>query len=125
MVGPHVDLTYPYEFLGDGPAALEQLNKGGKFAEKLAKASHPAVIVGPGILRRQDRNAILQQASALPGLCNLLGERLGSGAVGPTVVGASGTGTSQAKAQLSCYLGGGGGSRGFRVAESLCFQSFH
>ena len=61
VVGPQVDLTYPYSYLGEGADALAQLNKGGKFAELLAKASKPAVVVGPGILKRADRDAVLQQ----------------------------------------------------------------
>lgn len=61
VVGPQVDLTYPYSYLGDGAQALEQLNKGGKFAQLLANAKTPAVVVGPGILKRADREAILQQ----------------------------------------------------------------
>ena len=59
-----MDLTYPYEYLGEGADALSKLLKGGGFAEKLAKASHPAVIVGPGILNRSDRSTILQQVSS-------------------------------------------------------------
>jgi hypothetical protein len=62
VVGPKVDLTYPYEHLGEGAEALAQLNKAGKLAERLANANHPAVLVGPGILKRADRNAVLQQA---------------------------------------------------------------
>ena len=56
-----MDLTYPYSYLGEGADALSQLNKGGKFAELLANANKPAVVVGPGILKRADRDAILQQ----------------------------------------------------------------
>lgn len=63
VVGPQVDLTYPYSYLGEGADALAQLSKGGKFAELLANASRPAIVVGPGILKRADRDAILQQAS--------------------------------------------------------------
>ena len=61
VVGPRVDLTYPYEYLGEGADALAELSKGGKFAEVLAKASRPAIVVGPGILKRADRDSILQQ----------------------------------------------------------------
>lgn len=61
VVGPQVDLTYPYEYLGEGADALAELNKGGKFAEILAQAEKPAIVVGPGILQRADRDNILQQ----------------------------------------------------------------
>lgn len=62
VVGPQVDLTYPYNYLGEGAKALEQLSKGGKFADALAGAEKPAIVVGPGILKRTDRESILQQA---------------------------------------------------------------
>ena len=58
-----MDLTYPYSYLGEGADALAQLSKGGNFAKMLAKAQKPAIVVGPGILKRADRNAILQQVS--------------------------------------------------------------
>ena len=61
MVGTQADLTYPYEHLGEGAEALASLSKGGKFAEKLKNAKFPAVVVGPGILKRTDRDAILSQ----------------------------------------------------------------
>ena len=66
VVGPKVDLTYPVEHLGEGADVLAQLNKGGKFAELLAGAAHPAVVVGPGVLKRADRSAILQQVGISP-----------------------------------------------------------
>lgn len=69
VVGAQVDLTYPYSYLGEGADALAQLNKGGKFAELLANASKPAVVVGPGILKRADRDAILQQVADALSTC--------------------------------------------------------
>lgn len=74
VVGPKVDLTYPYEHLGEGPDALAQLSKAGKLAERLAAAKNPAVLVGPGILKRADRNAILQQALSRPLYALLYGQ---------------------------------------------------
>ena len=78
VVGPKVDLTYPYEHLGQGADALAQLNKGGKFAELLAGAAHPAVVVGPGILKRSDRSVILQQVGVplAPGILSPLPGRV-------------------------------------------------
>jgi NADH dehydrogenase (ubiquinone) Fe-S protein 1 len=60
-VGPEdMDLTYPHEHLGDKAQDLSKLT-GGKdgFAAKLAKAERPAIIVGAGVLRRADKEAIL------------------------------------------------------------------
>jgi NADH dehydrogenase (ubiquinone) Fe-S protein 1 len=60
-VGPEdMDLTYPHEHLGDKAQDLSKLT-GGKdgFAAKLAKAERPAIIIGAGVLRRADKEAIL------------------------------------------------------------------
>ena len=80
MIGEHVDLTYPTEYLGDSPDALAAILKGGKDKEallnKLKGAQRPAVIVGPGVLGRPDRDAVLQQVRAVnesvhgSGLCH-------------------------------------------------------
>lgn len=65
VVGTAADLTYPYEHLGEGASALEKLSKGGAFADKLKNAKFPAVVVGPGILKRSDRDRILSQVCVL------------------------------------------------------------
>ncbi|KAG2495676.1 hypothetical protein HYH03_006276 [Edaphochlamys debaryana] len=63
LVGAAVDLTYPYEHVGSDPAALS----GGShpFLDTLKKAARPAVIVGPGVLRRADREAVLKAVHEL------------------------------------------------------------
>jgi NADH-quinone oxidoreductase subunit G len=49
VIGEHADLTYPYQYLGDGFATLADLAAGkGDFAETLAKATRPLIIVGEG-----------------------------------------------------------------------------
>jgi NADH-quinone oxidoreductase subunit G len=49
VIGEHADLTYAYDYLGDGIAALTDLAAGkGSFGEILAKATNPIVIVGEG-----------------------------------------------------------------------------
>ena len=55
LIGPEVDLTYPYEHLGTGPKDLEKLIKdyGGK-----VKAKKPMIIVGSGVFQREDGLAI-------------------------------------------------------------------
>ncbi len=59
-VGPAVDLTYPVERLGAGPASLRDLVDGkGNFAEKLKAAKNPLIIVGMGALAREDGAAVL------------------------------------------------------------------
>jgi NADH-quinone oxidoreductase subunit G len=65
-VGAAVDLTYPVERLGAGPATLRELVEGrlGLF-EKLKAAKHPLIIVGMGALAREDGAAVLALARDL------------------------------------------------------------
>ncbi|MEI6203832.1 MAG: NADH-quinone oxidoreductase subunit NuoG, partial [Enhydrobacter sp.] len=65
-VGPAVDLTYPVERLGAGPASLADITAGkSSFAEKLKAAKNPLVIVGMGALAREDGAAVLAMARSL------------------------------------------------------------
>ncbi len=49
VIGDQADLTYEYEYLGNGFATLADLANGqGSFAEVLAKATKPLIIVGEG-----------------------------------------------------------------------------
>ena len=59
VIGEDVDLTYPTNYLGAGADALDKALKDEKFMEGFKKAKHPMVIVGPGILKRADRGAVL------------------------------------------------------------------
>jgi NADH-quinone oxidoreductase subunit G len=61
-----VDLTYPVERLGAGPATLQQLADGKlEFLDVLKNAKNPLIIVGQGALRRPDGAAVLAQVRAL------------------------------------------------------------
>ncbi|MDP1748449.1 MAG: NADH-quinone oxidoreductase subunit NuoG [Reyranella sp.] len=65
-VGPAVDLTYPVERLGAGPATLRDLIDGKLgFFEKLKTAKHPLIVVGMGALAREDGAAVLAMARDL------------------------------------------------------------
>jgi NADH-quinone oxidoreductase subunit G len=65
-IGPAVDLTYPVERLGAGPATLRDLAEGKlAFAEKLKAAKNPLIIVGMGALAREDGAAVLALARRL------------------------------------------------------------
>jgi NADH-quinone oxidoreductase subunit G len=65
-IGPAVDLTYPVERLGAGPATLRDLAEGKlDFAEKLKAAKNPLIIAGMGALAREDGAAILALARSL------------------------------------------------------------
>ena len=49
VIGERADLTYSYDYLGDGIATLADLAAGkGSFGEILAKATNPVIIVGEG-----------------------------------------------------------------------------
>ena len=65
VVGEPVDLTYPYIYLGAGPETLADLPN--DFAEVLAKAERPLVLVGQGALAREDGGAVLASAAKLAG----------------------------------------------------------
>ncbi len=65
-IGPQLDLTYKYEYLGAGPTALADLAAGKiGFAETLKGAKKPMVIVGQGALARADGAAVLALAREL------------------------------------------------------------
>jgi NADH-quinone oxidoreductase subunit G len=64
LIGERVDLTYPYEYMGFGPATLKTASRMA-FAEVMKNAKAPAIIVGQGALARPDGSAILRQAADL------------------------------------------------------------
>ena len=67
FVGPRgVDLTYPVQHLGEGPAAMQG------FAEVLKAAQKPMIILGRGALQRQDGATVLAAAWKLAAECGAL-----------------------------------------------------
>ncbi len=65
-VGAKADLTYPVEWLGDGPGALQDIAKNGHaFGDVLRGASCPMVIVGPQALSHEQADAITHMARQL------------------------------------------------------------
>jgi NADH dehydrogenase (ubiquinone) Fe-S protein 1 len=66
LVGAPVDLTYDYAHLGEGAAALDALAKpAAPWARLLKEARRPAIVVGAGVLRRGDREAVMAKVAAL------------------------------------------------------------
>ncbi|GAX74691.1 hypothetical protein CEUSTIGMA_g2139.t1 [Chlamydomonas eustigma] len=65
VLGASVDLTYSYQHLGSDPAAIGKLVEGGGFFDKLKAAKKPVVFVGPGVLKRPDRDAVLKSIHSL------------------------------------------------------------
>lgn len=69
VIGQNVDLTYPYNYLGEGAADLGAALKDKKWMKSFKEAKFPVVLVGPGILQRPDRDTILQQARNCARFC--------------------------------------------------------
>ncbi len=66
VIGQPADLTYDYEYLGAGPQTLLDLAFGqGGFADVLAAAKNPVIIVGTGALTRADGAGVLSAARTL------------------------------------------------------------
>ncbi len=72
LVGPNVDLTYPYEYLGAGPETLADLTGTGTFADVLKAAERPLVIVGQGAIARADGAAVLSLAARVAVACGAI-----------------------------------------------------
>jgi NADH-quinone oxidoreductase subunit G len=59
VIGAHLDLTYPYDYLGAGPQTLADVAEGRHpFAEVLRNAKNPMIILGSGAVARADGAAI-------------------------------------------------------------------
>jgi NADH-quinone oxidoreductase subunit G len=66
LVGTAADLAYAYQHLGTGPDALKAIANGSHaFAEVLAKAQAPLVIVGSGAVARPDGQGVLALAARI------------------------------------------------------------
>ncbi len=66
VIGPQLDLSYPYTHLGAGAQVLQDLAEGkGDFAKALKAAKRPMLILGQGALRRADGLAVQAAARAL------------------------------------------------------------
>ncbi len=69
LIGESCDLTYPCTNIGAGPESLQALERGqGSFADALANAKNPMIIIGMGAFRREDGEAI-------QGLCRRIAEK--------------------------------------------------
>jgi len=64
LIGERADLTYPYDYLGAGPATLADVAAGRHaFAQTLQKAERPLILIGAGALARPDGAAIAALAA--------------------------------------------------------------
>jgi NADH-quinone oxidoreductase subunit G len=74
-IGPKLDLTYPYQHLGQTADVLEHVASGGHaFAETLTNAKAPMLILGQGALRGPEGAAVLGLARKLAEACSLVRE---------------------------------------------------
>lgn len=63
VIGEAEDLTYEYEHLGTGPDVLSGLfGRDSEMAEALRNADKPMIVIGEGVLAREDGQAILAAA---------------------------------------------------------------
>eukprot|EP00210_Caulerpa_lentillifera_P006472 g6184.t1 len=65
VIGAQVDLTYPYQHLGDGLVTLEEVANGGGFLELMKSSQRPMMIIGSSVFTRKDRDAILTHLSQI------------------------------------------------------------
>jgi NADH-quinone oxidoreductase subunit G len=73
LIGQDVDLSYPRRYLGANVLALNDLLAGkGEFAELLAKAKKPMLIVGAGLLARADGMALQRLIRAVAEKFNMI-----------------------------------------------------
>jgi NADH-quinone oxidoreductase subunit G len=63
VIGEETDLTYRYDYLGAGPNTLADIASGSNsFAQVLKDATNPMIIIGSGVLTRDDGAAVLGTA---------------------------------------------------------------
>ncbi|HWA49511.1 MAG TPA: NADH-quinone oxidoreductase subunit NuoG, partial [Dongiaceae bacterium] len=75
VIGPQLDLTYPYQHLGQTADVLGQIASGAHaFAEALKNAKAPMLILGQGALRGAEGAAVLSLARKAADACNLVRE---------------------------------------------------
>ena len=75
LIGQPCDLNYPVRHLGAGPETLSALAEGkGDFADILAKAKNPVIILGAGALRRADGLAVHALAQKVAEKFNMVRE---------------------------------------------------
>lgn len=71
LIGPMVDLSYPYDHLGDNAKIIKQVFEGKhNFTAKLKAAKRPMLILGQGAMNRRDSQEILN-------LCQKIAEKYG------------------------------------------------
>ncbi|MBV5264457.1 NADH-quinone oxidoreductase subunit NuoG [Pinisolibacter aquiterrae] len=66
VLGEEADLTYAYNYLGEGPSSLDWLASGQNgFLDVLKNASKPLIIVGNGVTTRPDGAAVMAKVAEI------------------------------------------------------------
>ncbi len=72
-IGPALDLSFPFEMLGDGGATLRAVAAGEHpWAERLRAAKNPMLVLGQGALARPDGAQVLHAARDIAEGCGLV-----------------------------------------------------
>ena len=75
LIGSEVDLTYPYEYLGNDPRVLTEILDGrDPLAQELANAKNPMLIIGSSVLARPDSEEIFSAAKNIAHKYNFVKE---------------------------------------------------
>ena len=73
LIGKQIDLTYPYEYLGNSPNALVDLLRGrSKIYERLINAKKPMLILGEGAIARKNGLEIHDTAKQIAEKFNMI-----------------------------------------------------
>jgi len=74
-VGSPLDLTFPVQELGLGAKTLDELESGKHpFCKTLREAKNPMLIVGAGVVAREDRDLLLKKLHAIADSCGIVKE---------------------------------------------------
>jgi len=74
-VGAPLDLTFPVEELGMGAKELDALEAGTHpFAKTLKAATNPMIVVGAGVVAREDRDVLLKKIHSIADKCGVVKE---------------------------------------------------
>lgn len=66
VIGENIDLNYEYKHLGNNPWLLKQLTEGSHpFCKQLAQYKNPIIIIGSGVMARDDYDATIYHAKKL------------------------------------------------------------
>ncbi len=76
LLGSRRELTYSYDYLGDSPAILKDIENGNhEFSQVLSEAKYPMLILGSSAVCRNDGNSILYSARKIAEKYSMVNEQ--------------------------------------------------